>query len=364
MTKFTKFLEAFQHKGYNFKNRIGLAAMIRSRALPDGTPTDLNHKYYVQRSLSASFLTSEAMGVDHGVNPWANSCNVISNEAIKRWKPIIQDIHKNKSYIFAQLVHGGRVVHQEYSNGIQPIAPSAIPLKNDVFVPSGTKPAPIPREMNKEDIKKVQELFKQSFINSVEAGFDGIEFHAANGYLIDQFLRSGTNQRKDEYGGSIQNRCRFLLELVDSALQILPSDKIGAKITLVGRYNEMYEENPTELGKYLLTELQKRNILYVIMGSPEPNLGGDKQIANPVKFGRQYFKNMILTDGLISLEERNRRLVDGEAEIANFGQLLWANPDLEARIRNDWTFNQPDFSLMYSGGEKNYTDIKPYSPSA
>ena len=364
MSKFQKFFQSFEHRGYKFKNRIGLSAMTRCRADPDGTPNDLVHQYYIQRAESAGILSTEAMGVNSRCNPWGASCTVSTSKSIEQWKPIIQSVHKLNSYIFAQIVHGGRTVHPDWANGLQPMAPSPIACKDKCHTPKGNPDHVVPREMTLEDIRTVQTEFKLSVINAKEAGFDGVEFHGANGYLIDQFLRSGTNHRTDLYGGSIANRCRFVLELIDSALDIIPSHKIGIKISPVGSYQDMHDENPHELVKHLLTELQKREILYVVMGQAEPSTEGLKIMENPVKVARQFFKGLIISDGNIPIEERLRRVESGEADIANFGQLLWANPDLADRLKEEGPLNQPDFKFIYSGGAHSYTDIPKYKVHA
>lgn len=357
-----KALEPLVHRGLTFKNRISLASMTRCRADPDGCPNDLVKEYYLQRSESFGFISTEAMGIGMHCNPWSNSCNVITPKAVEKWKEIIDGIHKNGSIIFAQLVHGGRTAHPDFALGAIPIAPSAIAVKGEAHTPNGKKPHVVPREMNEDDIKKIQQDFKSSIVNARNAGFDGIEFHGANGYLIDQFLRSGSNHRKDKYGGSVENRSRFLLELVDHALDVFPAERIGVKLSLVGRYQDMFEEDPHKLGAHVLSELSKRKILYVNMGSPESFGDGAKQMDNPAAFGKKHFNGLIISDGSISLEERLRRLNEGEADIIAFGQLGWANPDLADRLKNNWPLNQPDFSKMYFGGASSYTDIPKYKP--
>lgn len=360
-----KLLQPFSHRGYNFKNRLAMASMTRCRADPGGCPNDLVKTYYSQRAESAGFISSEAMGVLDYCNPWGNSCNVYAPGAIKKWREINDEIHKQKSVIFAQLVHGGRSVHPDYGNGATPIGPSAIAIKGECFVPSGVnKPHVTPREMTKDDIKKVSEAFMTNIKKSIDAGFDGIEFHGANGYLIDEFLRSGSNKRTDEFGGSVENRCRFVLQLVDSALKIVPAEKIGIKISLVGRYQDMFDENPQKLGEYLLKELSKRNILYVNMGSPEAFGDGAKQMANPTAFGKKHFKGLVIGDGNVDVKERLRRLNSGEADMMSFGVLQWANPDLANRLKNDYPLGMPDFKLAYFGGAASYTDIPKYDPKA
>ena len=362
--KLEKLLQSWEHRGYKFKNRFGMAAMTRCRADPDGTPNDLNKAYYTQRAESVAFMSTEAMGVMPNCNPWGASCNVYTTKAVQKWREINDEIHKHGAYIFAQLVHGGRTVHPDFNNGIQPMGPSAILLKGEAHTPLGKKPHVLCREMTKQDIQTIKDAFRISINNSIAAGFDGVEFHGANGYMIDQFLRSGSNNRTDEYGGSIENRCRFLLELVDLALTLIPAHKIGVKISLVGRYQDMYDEDPEKLGQYLLTELSHRKILYVVMGSPESFGDGAKQIANTAKFGRRYFNGLIVGDGHIELEERLRRVSEGEADIANFGALMWANPDLVERLKNNWPLSAPDFQFMYAGGPKSYADIPRYDPKS
>lgn len=359
-----KLLQPWEHRGYKFKNRFGMAAMTRCRADADGTPNEINKLYYSQRAETVSFMSTEAMGVMPNCNPWGASCQVYTTKAVQQWKEITDAVHKQGTYIFAQLVHGGRTVHPDFNNGIQPMAPSPITLKGEAHTPLGKKQHVLPREMSKNDIQTIKAAYRVSIGNSIAAGFDGIEFHGANGYLLDQFLRSGTNHRTDEYGGNIPNRCRLLLELVDLALTILPPHKIGLKISLVGRYQDMFEDEPEKLGQYLLTELSHRKILYVVMGSPETFGDGAKQIENPAKFGRKYFNGLIVGDGHVELEERLRRVVDGEADIANFAALMWANPDLVERLVNDWPLDKPDYQYIYAGGPKSYTDIPKYDPKS
>lgn len=360
--KYGKLLQPWEHRGYKFKNRFGMAAMTRCRAEADGTPNDTVKQYYTLRAESVAFMSTEAMGVMPNCAPWGSSCQVYTTKAVQKWREITNEIHKHGTYIFAQIVHGGRTVHPDFNNGYQPMGPSAILLKGEVHTPLGKKEHVLCREMTKADIQTVKDAFRVSINNSIAAGFDGVELHAANGYLIDQFLRSGSNHRTDEYGGNVPNRCRLLLELIDLALTILPAHKIGVKISLVGRYQDMFEEEPEKLGQYLLTELSHRKILYVVMGSAEAFGDGAKQIANTAKFGRRYFNGLIVGDGHIDLEERLRRAQEGEADIANFGQLMWANPDLVDRLVNDWPLDQPDFTHIYSGGPKAYSDIPKYDP--
>lgn len=362
MKQFDKIFQPFTFGHYNFKNRVGLAAMTRCRADPDGTPNDIVKSYYVQRSESAGFMSTEAMGISPGCNPWGQSCNVFTKKSVEKWKDIISAVHKNGSYIFAQLVHGGRVVHSDYANGVQPMAPSLNHPPGEVHTPLGKKPYEMPREMNQNDINKVIADFKNSIINANEAGFDGIEFHGANGYLIDQFLRSGTNQRTDKYGGSVENRCRFLLELIDMAKTVISPNRIGVKISPVGAYNSMHDDNPQELTKYLLTELQKKEILYVVMGEPDV-IDEKTQMVNLSKFARQYFKGLVISDGSsATIDERRRRVEEGECDIANFGKAFFGNPDLTERLKNGWPLNPPQFQFMYNGGAEGYSNIPKYQP--
>jgi len=220
-----------------------------------------------------------------------------------------------------------------------------------------------PRAMVEEDFELVREQFRQGALNAKEAGFDGIELHGANGYLIDQFLRDGTNQRTDQYGGSIENRVRFPLEILDILIEVFGAKRVGIKLSPVGRFQDMYDSDPVALYAHLLGELEKRGIAYVQL--VEPNEGfasevhygpGDQQIAEVSKTLRPYFSGTIIINNNLTPETAAKALNEGHADLAGFGRYFISNPDFVERIQNNWALNEWDASTFYVGGEKGFTD--------
>jgi 2,4-dienoyl-CoA reductase-like NADH-dependent reductase (Old Yellow Enzyme family) len=355
-----KIFQPFTFRGYCFKNRFGMSALTRRRCDLEGTPDDVVKQYYTQRARSIGFMSTECMPVNDYCCAWPNAGVLYTQKATEKWRDIVTAVHQEKCIIFAQLFHGGRTVHPHFGKNQQPVAPSPLRLPGNRHTPDNLDSHAVPKEMTLEDIQTLKIDFKISILNAVKAGFDGIEFHSANGYLLDEFLRSVTNQRTDQYGGSIENRARLLLELVEMAKDLIGPDRIGVKITPVGRMNSMYDENPQQLLEYLLPELDKRGILYVVIGSAEDYFtdnNGSLQMKNVVKDAKKLFKNgLVITDGYESVEERIRRVEDGEADIANFGKLLIANPNFPHQLLNDLPYNPLNQDTLYKGGPSGYTD--------
>jgi len=349
---------------FTFKNRVVMPGMTRCRSDPKtGVPNDLVKEYYTQRSVSACLIITEAMPINAYCNPWPGSSAVWHKDALPVWRSITDAVRKNNCYIFAQLFHAGRLVHPDLANGRKPISSSPVKLSGETFVASGKKPYEIPQEMNHAQIKEVIEDFVTSFKHAKEAGFDGIEISAGTGLLLDQFMQSRINKRNDEYGGSIQNRCRFTLQVVDAALKHWDPSQIGLKLSFVGRSFESYDDNPWETMAYLLPELDKRGILYVNIVESEDYVkenNGSLQIENCAKEVRKHWKRTIITNGFRPIEERFRKIEAGEADLATFARYFISNPDLAERLKNDWPLAEPNKDTFYAGGAHGYIDYPKY----
>lgn len=352
--------ESFIFRDKTFKNRFGMSALTRRRCDIYGTPTEMVKLYYTERAKSVGMIATECMPINDHCCPWPNAGVLYTQQAMLKWKEIVDIVHKENCLIFAQLFHGGRTVHPHFAKEYQPIAPSSLKLLGNRHTPDNLDSHMIPKEMDEADINQLKKDFKESILKANEAGFDGIELHSANGYLLDQFLRSSTNKRNDVYGGGMENRSRLLLELVDMAIELIGKDKIAVKLSPVGRMNNGYDENPRELLQYVLNELDQRGIMYVSIASAEPlplENNGTEQMTNVVKDAKKWFKGgLIITDGYVSVEERFRRINEGEADIANFGKLLIANPNLPVQLKKGLPLNELKVDGLYHGGEYGYTD--------
>lgn len=238
-----------------------MAAISRTRADPvTGVPTELMAEYYGQRAGFGAIITESAIISPVSLRgPGAPS--IYSKEHVEGWKIVTQRVHSKEGKIFAQLSHNGRATIPEFINGATPIGPSPIAIRGTHKFTK--QPHPVPKEMTEDDIKEVIQQFKQGAINAKEAGFDGVEINGANGFLVDQFLKDSTNQRKDKYGGSLENRMRFCLEIIDAVIEVFGSERVGIKLSPTGRFNDIYDSNPLDLLKHLLKELEKRKIGFV-----------------------------------------------------------------------------------------------------
>ncbi|EAR92637.2 FAD/FMN-binding family oxidoreductase (macronuclear) [Tetrahymena thermophila SB210] len=357
------------------KNRIIMAGMSRLRADPKtNIPNDLMAEYYSQRASFGAIIT-ESSAISSNSNAFPGSGNIYTLEQVEGWKKVVDKVHQNGGKIIIQLFHCGRVALPSFIGGELPIAPSPIGLTTPHFF---TKQSyPVPKEMNKQDILNVIEQFKNAAINAKKANFDGIQLHAGNGYLIDQFLRDGTNKRTDDYGGSIPNRARFLLEVIDSISQVFGYDKIGVRLTPTGRYNEMYDSNPLELVQYLLKQFEKRNLGFVelkrhdktnrknIQQSAADDGLVDPELQMPNFFDsiRGLYKGCIILNDGITYEEGLKLLQQNKGDFISFGRYAVSNPDLPQRFQNNWELSDADQNTFYRGGDKGYVDYLTYEQS-
>lgn len=354
----------FVLQGLKLKNRLVMPGMTRCRAeVANGNPTDLMKAYYSQRADSAGLIISEYLPVSYLANAWPGSGALWTSENAKKWKPITDAVQAKNTRFFAQLGHAGRVTHSAFVNGQVPIAPSAIAAPGETFTPSGKQPFSIPKAATQEELDQIKREHVTSALHAKEAGFDGIEIGAATGLLLDQFLKTSSNQRIDKYGGSIENRARYLFEIYDAVTAIFPANRIGVKLSPVTRAFGMFTENPKEDLIYLLKELEKRGTLWVNLVEPENQFGdkdGSKQIPEVAEAARKTYKGIIMTNGYKALAERVQMVESGVADLAAVARYHAANPDLKDRLEKKQQLNEFKAEFAYTGGDKGYIDY-PYA---
>jgi len=328
-------------------------------------PNDLHVQYYSERGQSAGLVSTECVYVSEHGDCFPGGAGIINKDQIEGWKRVTKAVHDKDGLIFLQAYHCGRAGHPDNFGGRKAIAPSPIPIRGKVWLNGVMKYHEVPEEMKTADVLKVIQEFATAAKNTAQAGFDGIELHGANGYIIDQFWSDSTNERKDEYGGSIENRCRMPLAVIDEFIKVFGADRVGIKMSPVGRYNDMYDSDPLTHYSYLLKELTRRSIGYaIVMDESFVDEGEHRdrshQIENCPKAFRKDFKGTMMMGGGLTLEKCMWRIDAGEADLGNFGRLFLANPDLVERFKNGWPLNEPDKQTFYGAGPKGYTDYPKY----
>lgn len=342
---------------HRLKNRIVMAPMTRSRANKNGVATPVMAQYYTQRA-SAGLIITEASQISLQGTSYPNTPGIYSKEQILGWKNITEDVHEAGSKIFIQLFHGGRISHPDTLRGETPVAPSAIRPEGLIHTfPSNERKAfIIPRALKTLEIRDIIEHYGNAAKNAVEAGFDGIEIHAGNGYLLDQFLRDSTNKRTDKYGGSFENRTRLLLEVIKETKKYINPENIGIRLSPLNSFNDITDSNPLGLYSFLLEELNSFNLAYVHFiedGLSSKNLEFFTGVS--LTLGK-YYKGKIIGNGNYTLERADFEIFNSIIDFVSFGKLFISNPDLPNRLMMEAEFNAPDESTYYMGGEEGYID--------
>ena len=323
----------------HLKNRVIMAPLTRTRATDDRVPTAMMAEYYAQRA-SAGLIISEATVISEEANGYLNTPGLFTDEQVEGWKAVTQAVHDKGGLILVQLWHVGRVSHPDLLNGETPVSASAVQQAGQVSLLRPKRDYVAPRPLEISEIKTIIEQYKQAAIRAKEAGFDGVELHAANGYLIDQFLQSSTNQRDDEYGGSVENRTRLLLEVTDVLIEVWGASRVGVHLAPRGDEHDMGDDDPRETFGYALEQLGKRKIAFFFTRE----YLADDSISEEMKQrsgGVPYIANMKLSrDDAIDL------LASGKADAVSFGKAYIANPDLFERLVQDAPLNELVFENM------------------
>lgn len=340
----------------NLKNGIVMAPCTRNRAGEGLVPVEMNVEYYRQRA-SAGLIISEGSQIAHEAAGYPNTPGIYNQQQVDGWKKVTDAVHEKGGKIVLQLWHCGRVSHSTLlPNGMLPQAPSEIVPEGEVITYDGMRPYETPHALTLGEIQDVIEMYKKAAQNSLDAGFDGVEVHGANGYLLDQFLRDGTNHRDDIYGGSIENRSRLLLEVVEAVSGIWGADRVGVRLSPLQPFNDIKDSNPEATFTYAVKALNKFGLAYLHiteMGTEAPGVAGpdfDLGMLRPL------WNGIYMTNSEYNFETGNAALQNGEADLISFGKLFISNPDLVERFSVNAPLNEFDASTFYGGDEHGYTD--------
>jgi N-ethylmaleimide reductase len=337
------------------KNRMVMAPLTRNRAGEGGVPQAMNVTYYVQRA-SAGLIISEATPISAMAHGYPALPGIYTDAQVAGWKKVTDGVHAEGGKIVIQLWHVGRISHPSLlPNGAQPVAPSAIKPNGKAFTYQGLLDYVEPRALAVSELPSIVADYVHATKCALAAGFDGVEIHAANGYLLDQFLRDGTNKREDEYGGSIENRSRLLLEVTKAVVEVAGSDKVGIRISPVNPFNDMKDSNPQALFNHVVTALNPFKLAYLHVVEGGIHGGG---IADPFDFPalRKHCQSAYMANLSYDKARGNAAIASGHADVIAYGVPFIANPDLVKRFSINAALNQADSSTFYGGTEHGYTD--------
>jgi N-ethylmaleimide reductase len=348
-----KLLSPLQAGALTLPNRILMAPLTRCRADADHNPTPLMAEYYAQRASAGLIIAEATMAMEGNSSFWMEP-GIYSEAQVQGWKAVTDAVHAKGGQIVLQLWHGGRACHPLLNGGTQPVAPSAIPITGDeVHTPEGKKPYVMPRELRDDEIPGIVAGFKKAAENAKAAGFDGVEVHGANGYLLDEFLRDGANKRSGPYGGSIENRARLMLEVLDAVISVWGADRVGLRISPLNSYNSMIDSDPVAITTYIAEQTNARGLAYLHVMRSDFFQAQKGDVMTPA---RAVFKGVLVGNMGYTADEADKVIASGQLDAVAFGVPFLANPDLPARIAAKAELNAPDAARFYSPGPKGYTD--------
>jgi N-ethylmaleimide reductase len=342
---------------YQLPNRIFMAPLTRGRAVENGVPNTMMAKYYSQRA-SAGLIIAEATAVAKNGLGWMNAPGIYNDEQQTGWKNIANAVHEKNGRIFIQLWHMGSIVHPDFLDGELPVSSSAVKQQGSLSTPKGRdREFAIPQPLSKTQISVVVQQFVNAARRAIDSGLDGIEIHGANGFLVDQFTRDSINQREDEYGGSIDNRLRFMMEVVEAICTEVGSGKVGIRLSPSNNVWGIKDSDPRATFSRAVTRLNKFNLAYVHLLEPKPKSDNGKMTADyltPIL--RESYQGNLIINGGFNKQTANNALGNNEADAIVFGTPFIANPDLVERFSVDATLTQPDSSTFYTSEAKGYID--------
>lgn len=337
-------------------NRIVMAPLTRGRSGVDRIPNNLMTEYYQQRA-SAGLIITEATQISAQAAGWGETPGIYADAQFQAWQRITSAVHQQGGKIVLQIWHTGRASHPDFQlNGALPISASAVKPAGEIHTIQGKKPFVTPKAASLEEISGIIQDFAQATRNARQAGFDGVEIHAANGYLIDQFLRDGTNQRQDAYGGPIENRVRFLLEVTEAVVNAWSADHVGVRLSPTNAFNDMADSNPIATFTHTAQALNSYNLAYlhILEALPGHMLAVEGERVSP--YIRQAFHGPLMINGGYDATSGAAAITNQEADLVAYGVPFIANPDLPERFAKQAPLNEPDPSTFYTRGAEGYTD--------
>jgi N-ethylmaleimide reductase len=357
--------QPFRLHDLDLRNRIVLAPMTRGRAGAARLPNRLMAKYYTQRS-SAGLLITEATTISEEANGWNESPGIYTEEMAEGWKYTTNAVHDKGGVMFLQLWHTGRASHSSFHGGKPAVAPSAIKINEPyIHTPTGKQPHEVPRELETSEIPRIVDDYRRAAERAKEAGFDGVEVHAANGYLIDTFLQSKTNHRTDEYGGNVENRYRFLTEVIEAITSVWPVHRVGVHLSPNGSYNDMGSPDYREQFTFVASQLDHFGLAYLHV--VDGLAFGYHKLGEPMTLAefRKVFHGPLMGNCGYTDETAEEAITEGHADLISFGRPFISSPDLVERFRNGWPLAEPAAVSDWSSptGEKGYTDFPTYTPN-
>ncbi|MEJ1221877.1 alkene reductase [Sediminicola sp. 1XM1-17] len=360
MNKKQALLQPYNKNGLALKNRVVMAPMTRGRALnDDNRPTgELHAPYYAERA-SAGLIITEGSQVSEDAVGYINTPGIYTEEHVNGWKKVTKAVHDKGGTIYIQLWHVGSMSHPDFHGGKLPLAPSAINPNEKSFTPEGFKDTVTPKAMTIEDIKTTVEDFRKAAANAVKAGFDGVEIHSSNGYLFHQFFNRTTNQRTDEYGGSIENRARFFFEVLDAVKQEIPENKIGARFnpSLHGSFGSTMDEETIPTFDYIIKKLNDYDLAYIHLSEPFSDVSDlPYAVSEIAKHYRPLYNGTLMINNGFDQEKGNAVIERGDADLVAYGKPYISNPDLVERFEGNHPLADWDQDTFYTGGVKGYLD--------
>jgi N-ethylmaleimide reductase len=352
---------------YELSHRIVLPPLTRMRTTSEFIPNDLMLEYYSQRTTPGGFMITEGTVINETGHGYYGAPGIYTDEQVEGWKKITSAVHTKGGIIFMQLFHVGRESHRDLQPDHNlPLGASVMPHDDLVFTKKGWVPSDLNRELLNGEVHDLVEDYRQAAIRAHMAGFDGVELHGANGYLVDQFLQDGTNQRTDQYGGTIKNRLNFMLEVVGAMVSVWGGDRVGVRLGPSGTFNSISDSDPIALFAAAAESLNRFGLAYLHL--IEPRIKGSYEEPGDIEpvasmHLRKIFKGPIISAGGFDKDKANGILADGYADLVAFGRFFIANPDLPFRFRNGLPLNPYDRDTFYGGNAEGYTDYPFYGES-
>jgi N-ethylmaleimide reductase len=352
----SKLLDSLQLGPTKLNNRILMAPMTRGRATEAAVPTPRMAEYYRQRATGGLLITEGVQVSPQGVG-WYRAPGIWTQEMTEAWRPVASAVHEAGGRIFMQLWHLGRVSHPDFQAGETPVGPSAIAAEGESHTPGGKKPYVEPRALEASELPGIVEDFVRAARNAIAAGFDGVELHGANGYLLDQFIRDGSNRREDDYGASIEGRWRFPLEVASAVAAAIGPERTAIRLSPTNRYNGMQDSDPVATFSYGAKKLDELGLVYLHVMEPVPgHMMHDPTAPAVLAPIRENYSGVLITNGGYQADGAAAIIESGAADAVAFGTPFLANPDLVARFENGAEQNAPDFQTFYAGDDSGYLD--------